>query len=194
MTRTHEDDIAVEEAPFSLGVPGRLEVKHINGRYGPFPVVWLTCPVGRFRVLDSWIEALDAGEYNGEFQVSEMSLYTYKQYGEQRTCIAAKVVDYQLDGYDENAVPEPELEQDPLENEADTVDPGTVRNPPQPAEGQDAQILLLRSFDNDWQFGDNYKIDKTLPSVDIIACCQALKALNYTFEVSSQSYRLVPEA
>jgi hypothetical protein len=193
MTHSHENDVTVEEMPFSLGIPGQLEVKRINGRYGLFPVVWLACPLGRFRVLDSWIEALDAGEYNGEFQVSEISLYTYKQYGEQRTCLAAKIIDYHLDGYDENAVPETELEQDPLENEAETVNPETVRNPPRFAEDQDAQIMLLRSFDDNWQFGDDYKIDKTLPRVDIIACRNALKALNYSFEVGTQSYRLTLE-
>ena len=55
---------------------------------------------------------------------------------------------------------------------------------------QDEAILLLQSFDGEWQYGADYKIDTTLPRTDIIACRNALKALNYIINVKTQRYRL----
>ena len=104
----------------------------------------------------------------------ELSLYGYRAYGEQRTCIAAKIAQYELDDYADSATPEPQWETDPLEEEAAVVDPGFSRELPQSAGGdQDEAILLLQSFDGDWQYGADYKIDTTLPRADIIACRNA---------------------
>ena len=175
----------------SVAIRGLLEIKQLNGRYGPFPVAWLDSPLGRFRINDSWIETLDAGEYRGTFHVYELSLYGYRAYGEQRTCIAAKIAWYELDDYADSATPEPQWETDPLEEEAAAVDPGFSRELPQSAGGdQDEAILLLQSFDGDWQYGADYKIDTTLPRADIIACRNALKALDYAIDVKTQRYRL----
>ena len=183
-----------QEAPDgaeSVAIRGLLEIKQLNGRYGPFPVAWLDSPLGRFRINDSWIETLDAGEYRGTFHAYELSLYGYRAYGEQRTCIAAKIAQYELDDYADSATPEPQWETDPLEEEAAVVDPGFSRELPQSAGGdQDEAILLLQSFDGDWQYGADYKIDTTLPRTDIIACRNALKALGYAIDVKTQRYRL----
>jgi len=183
-----------QEAPDgaeSVAIRGLLEIKQLNGRYGPFPVAWLDSPLGRFRINDSWIETLDAGEYRGTFHAYELSLYGYRAYGEQRTCIAAKIAQYELDDYADSATPEPQWETDPLEEEAAVVDPGFSRELSQSAGGdQDEAILLLQSFDGDWQYGADYKIDTTLPRTDIIACRNALKALGYAIDVKTQRYRL----
>lgn len=187
---TYTDQEAPDGAE-SVAIRGLLEIKQLNGRYGPFPVAWLDSPLGRFRINDSWIETLDAGEYRGTFHAYELSLYGYRAYGEQRTCIAAKIAQYELDDYADSATPEPQWETDPLEEEAAVVDPGFSRELPQSAGGdQDEAILLLQSFDGDWQYGADYKIDTTLPRTDIIACRNALKALNYIINVKTQRYRL----
>ena len=188
MTYTDQE---VPDGAESVAIRGLLEIKQLNGRYGPFPVAWLDSPLGRFRINDSWIETLDAGEYRGTFHAYELSLYGYRAYGEQRTCIAAKIAQYELDDYADSGTPEPQWETDPLEEEAAAVDPGFSRELPQSAGGdQDEAILLLQSFDGDWQYGADYKIDTTLPRADIIACRNALKALNYAIDVKTQSYRL----
>ena len=48
----------------------------------------------------------------------------------------------------------------------------------------------MQSFDGEWQYGADYKIDTTLPRTDIIACRNALKALGYAIDVKTQRYRL----
>ena len=188
MTYTDQE---VPDGAESVALTGILEIKQLNGRFGPFPVAWLDSPLGRFRINDSWIETLDPGEYRGTFHAYELSLYGYRAYGEQRTCIAAKIAQYELDDYADSATPEPQWETDPLEEEAAVVDPGFSRELSQSAGGdQDEAILLLQSFDGDWQYGADYKIDTTLPRTDIIACRNALKALGYAIDVKTQRYRL----
>jgi len=188
MTYTDQE---VPDGAESVALTGILEIKQLNGRFGPFPVAWLDSPLGRFRINDSWIETLDPGEYRGTFHAYELSLYGYRAYGEQRTCIAAKIAQYELDDYADSGTPEPQWETDPLEEEAAAVDPGFSRELPQSAGGdQDEAILLLQSFDGEWQYGDDYKIDTTLPRTDIIACRNALKALGYAIDVKTQRYRL----
>ena len=102
----------VPDGAESVAIRGLLEIKQLNGRYGPFPVAWLDSPLGRFRINDSWIETLDAGEYRGTFHAYELSLYGYRAYGEQRTCIAAKIAQYELDDYADSGTPEPQWEED----------------------------------------------------------------------------------
>ena len=187
MTYTDQE---VPDGAESVALTGILEIKQLNGRFGPFPVAWLDSPLGRFRINDSWIETLDPGEYRGTFHAYELSLYGYRAYGEQRTCILAKIAWYKLDDYADGGTPEPQWETDPLEEEAE-VDPEFRRESPQPADGdQDEAIMLLQSFDGEWQYGADYKIDTTLPRTDIIACRNALKALGYAIDVKTQRYRL----
>ena len=188
MTYTDQE---VPDGAESIALTGILEIKQLNGRFGPFPVAWLDSPLGRFRINDSWIETLDAGEYRGTFHAYELSLYGYRAYGEQRTCIAAKIAQYELDDYADSATPEPPMGHRPARRRRAVVDPGFSRELPQSAGGdQDEAILLLQSFDGDWQYGADYKIDTTLPRTDIIACRNALKALGYAIDVKTQRYRL----
>ena len=187
MTYTDQE---VPDGTESVALAGVLEIKQLNGRFGPFPVAWLDSPIGRFRINDSWIESLDPGEYRGTFHAYELALYGYRAFGEQRTCIAAKIAWYELDDYDaDSSAPEVQWETDPLEEEAE-LDPGFVREPPPAVTGeQDEAVVLLQSFDGDWQYGADYKIDTTLPRTDIIACRNALKALGYGIDVKTQCYR-----
>ena len=187
MTYTDQE---VPDGAESVALTGILEIKQLNGRFGPFPVAWLDSPLGHFRINDSWIETLDPGEYRGIFYAWELSLYGYRAFGEQRTCILAKIAWYELDDYADSGAAEPQWETDPLEEESTAVAPGFVREPPLPTDdGQDEAILLLQSFDGDWQYGADYKIDTTLPRTDIIACRNALKALGYSIDVKTQCYR-----
>lgn len=75
---------------------GTLHVKLISGRFGPFPVGTLYTTVGSFTVRDEWLQDLDEGEHEGVFQVAELLLYSYRAYGEQRTCIRAVISSYTL--------------------------------------------------------------------------------------------------
>lgn len=75
---------------------GTLHVKLVSGRFGPFPVGTLYTAVGSFTVRDEWLKALDEGEHEGVFNVAELLLYSYRAYGEQRTCIRAVIGSYTL--------------------------------------------------------------------------------------------------
>lgn len=75
---------------------GTLHIKFVNGRFGLFPVGTLYTAVGSFTVRDEWLQDLDEGEHEGVFQVAELLLYSYRAYGEQRTCIRAVIGSYTL--------------------------------------------------------------------------------------------------
>ena len=69
MTYTDQE---VPDGAESVALTGILEIKQLNGRFGPFPVAWLDSPLGHFRINDSWIETLDPGEYRGIFYAWEL--------------------------------------------------------------------------------------------------------------------------
>lgn len=92
------DEIAEATPDGQTLVPftGTLHIKFVNGRFGLFPVGTLYTAVGSFTVRDEWLQDLDEGEHEGVFQVAELLLYSYRAYGEQRTCIRAVIGSYTL--------------------------------------------------------------------------------------------------
>lgn len=192
-------------------VYGTLRVTYLNGRFGQFPVGSLETVIGTFTVRgDDWLEMLDAGEYEGEFCIAELSLYSYRAYGEQRTAIRAVIERYTLAGY-ETDIDEPvELIPDPVEEDMMPIAEDFQRTPPPKAvvpeteqstqsNEIDAQadnqedIALLRSFmdsDSQWQKGDDYRVDTTIGRANILKCRQILLSMGYQFDPINQMYRL----
>lgn len=99
---------------------GNLKVTYLHGRFGQFPVGNLETAIGTFTVRDSkddaWLENLSAGEYSGEFEITELSLYTYRAFSETRTCIRAEISSYHLDDFDDE-IEEVVHYPDPIEEE-----------------------------------------------------------------------------
>ena len=79
-----------------IAFAGTLHVKLVQGRFGPFPVGTLYTAIGAFTVRDEWLKSLSEGEFEGIFNVAELSLYSYRAYGEQRTTIRAIIGGYHL--------------------------------------------------------------------------------------------------
>lgn len=188
----------------TVRVSGTLRVTYLTGRFGKFPVGSLETAIGSFTVRgDDWLEMLDAGEYEGEFCIAGLSLYSYRAYGEQRTAIRAEVEHYTLAGY-ETDIDEPiELVPDPVEEDVIPVAEDFQRNPPPKevitetavsteADSQE-DIALLRSFinsDSHWQKGDDYRVDTTIGRANILKCRQILLSMGYKFDPMQQVYRL----
>ena len=180
-----------------ISVQGTLKIKYINGTYGLFPVGSLETSVGTFAVRDTkenaWLETLDAGEYPGTFDISELSLYTYRAFGEARTSIRAEIASYQLEGYDREVEEDAHYGHDPLEEEGDIPETFSRQFADDHVAGDDtdedgnAQVELLAGYaGGDWQYGDDYRIDTTIGRVNILECRKALLALGYVFDPPRQ--------
>ena len=181
---------------------GTLKIKYINGAYGLFPVGSLETAIGTFAVRDSrdnaWLETLVAGEYPGTFEISELSLYTYRAFGEARTSIKAEIASYQLEGYEDEVEEDVHYGHDPLEDEDDIPESFTrpsadtkTADEPETADDGNAQVDLLTDYAGyDWQYGDDYRIDSTIGRVKILECQKALRDLGYTFDPPRQIWSL----
>mgnify|MGYP000849324800 CR=1 FL=1 len=180
-------------------INGTLNISYRNGRYGSFPVGTLRCALGTFTVRDSkddaWLETFEAGDYDGTFAVSELSLYYYLAYGsELRVCMRAHVAAYRLAGYSEHATTAdftPEPLPDPLEEEG-VVEADFNRDAEPYAADLDDLGQLLRSFAGagceDWQIGQPYRIDTSIGRPNISRCRKALTALGYRYNMAEQCY------
>lgn len=183
-------------------IRGTLRVRYVRGRYGDFPVGELETAIGTFAVRDSkdnaWLETLEAGEYLGDFEISELSLYSYKSFGELRTSIRAEIAAYHFDGYDDEVEQTPQLAQDPLEEEEGAIPDSFSRDTLSSVDdsddeddsGENPHVVLLASFDEDWRYGDAYRIDTTIGRANIVQCRNALTALGYRFDAPSQHWYL----
>ena len=186
-------------------INGTLNISYRNGRYGSFPVGTLRCALGTFTVRDSkddaWLETFEAGDYDGTFAVSELSLYYYLAYGsELRVCMRAHVAAYRLAGYSEHAATAdftPEPLPDPLEEEG-VVDADFNRDAEPYAADLDDLGQLLRSFAGagceDWQIGQPYRINTSIGRPNISHCRKALTALGYRYNMAEQCYYPAPPA
>lgn len=182
----------------SVSLQGNLKVTYLHGRFGQFPVGVLETPIGTFAVRDSkddaWLENLSAGEYSGEFEITELSLYTYRVFGEARTCIRAEVSSYRLNDFDDE-IEEVTHYLDPIEEEGEVPDSFSRESEDYDEDGdtQDEQISLLLSFLEagcNWSIGDDYRIDTTIGRSNIVDCRKALINLGYVFDPLTQIWHL----
>ncbi|MCB1733690.1 MAG: DUF3275 family protein [Gammaproteobacteria bacterium] len=94
---------------------GSLRVRRINGRNGEFAVGTLSTSIGKFVVKDPELDQYDAGEYEGDFGITEVAPRSYFTDGrlvvEMRAFLAFMVINTK----DEDVVDEPPVEMDPIE-------------------------------------------------------------------------------
>ncbi len=143
-------------------VRGTLELIFRNGPYGAFPVGTLKSNIGTFACRDEWLEALDEGSYEGEFDLSEIKLCSYptKNYVPEIRCYNRAFVQQQrFDNMSDEVEPtEFEFLDDPiLEGKPVVPEPIQVKKPlPQEDEDDDLpdwlkddKPSLPKLFDND---------------------------------------------
>ncbi len=114
-------------------VEGRLDVIFRNSVNGPFPVATLHLPFGSYACRDKWLETIDTGSYEGEFEINSIGLDSYMTRGpikELRGFIKVSVNNYVLDSMTEE-VPSFEyddIDADPI-NDDDTITNSQIQKP-----------------------------------------------------------------
>jgi hypothetical protein len=104
---------------FSICLPGTLTVKKHTGTYRTFTVGELVTPLADFKVIDKWVEQLDAGTYEGDFWISRLEPTSRNWRTRVFIEIQARVLDYRLKEAEEPTTSDGATfpERDPLEDE-----------------------------------------------------------------------------
>lgn len=115
-------------------IEGRIDLIFREGINGPFPVGTLHLPFGSFACRDSWLETLDTGSYEGEFEIDEIGLRSYMTRGdvkELRGFIQASVSNYVLDTMTDevSSFEYDDIDADPINDDDNTVTKSQVQKP-----------------------------------------------------------------
>lgn len=130
-----------------IKIPGRLSVRTIHGRNGPFNVGRLCTPIGEFVIKDPQLDQFSEGVFEGEFLLIEIRPASYFTSGRLVVEVRAKVGEMLLT--DDGMLVTPygprfdSAEVDPLEEEATSpppVTPSTAEAPTDPATHPAAQV------------------------------------------------------
>lgn len=105
-------------------VRAKLDIIFRNGPYGKFPVGTLRSNIGTFACNDKWLETLDAGSYEGQFDIDLIRLRHYRTTRftpEFRFYLQAVICAYHLDSMsDEVEDSEYEMASDPMLDEMES--------------------------------------------------------------------------
>lgn len=197
-----------------IKIPGRLSVKTIHGRNGPFNVGRLATSLGEFTVKDPQLDQFSEGVFEGEFLVEQIRPASYIAGGRMVVEIRAKVGEMLLsdDGVLVTPSSEPHFdsaELDPLEEATQSgplpaEPPGEPSPPPsvtseaaeesglQPSQGPDMQGHMqdpdAALFGHLWPIANTVKLDPTIDRGLFRQQCQRLKELGYQFQGRTQTW------
>lgn len=119
-----------------INVPGRLTVRTIHGRNGPFNVGRLATSIGEFVIKDSQLDQFQEGQFSGQFLILEIRPASYFAGGRLVVEVRAKVGEMMLaDNGELMSQSGPHFdsaELDPLEEEASSQPSSTSPVSPQP--------------------------------------------------------------
>jgi len=122
-----------------IKIPGRLTVRTIHGRNGPFNVGRLAASIGEFVIKDPQLDQFSEGVFEGEFLLLEIRPASYFAGGRLVVEVRAKVGEMLLteDGMlvTQHGPHFDSAEMDPLEEEAAPVPP-VPPAPPAPGSGE----------------------------------------------------------
>ena len=122
-----------------IKIPGRLTVRTIHGRNGPFNVGRLAASIGEFVIKDPQLDQFSEGVFEGEFLLLEIRPASYFASGRLVVEVRAKVGEMLLteDGMlvTQHGPRFDSAEMDPLEEEAAPVPP-VPPAPPAPGSGE----------------------------------------------------------
>lgn len=186
-----------------ISIEGRLMIKIINGRNGPFRVGSLNSDIGEFAVKDKLLDQYDEGSYRGLFTISKIFSSTYST--GSRLVVEVRAVLENISLANVDAI-EPEqhesLEQDPLDEEKDgnlettehslepTDSDGLIE--PIDSEDEDQSDLTAEELSDKklfgllWPLQDSFKLDPTVSRVTFREQRERLKSLNYKFNPIGQ--------
>lgn len=154
---------------------GSLDIIFRKSINGPFPVGTLHTELGSFACRDKWLETLDSGTYQGDFDITEITLSGYmtkRPHREQRTFIKAVVSAYYLDSIDEQSddFEMSNLDDPMLDEMVTSTPPQLIESSPLPipqwVEAKDNEVpemvLFIRGqlqstgYDAEWQDGQPF--------------------------------------
>ncbi|MGP3790506.1 DUF3275 family protein [Pseudomonas sp. B392_1p] len=201
---------------FTITVPGKLAVRKIHGRNGPFNVGHLVTPIGKFAVKDAMLEQYPEGKYDGEFVISYIDVKAYPSGGGFRLENRATLDSMALSGIDKLSRAEARAisnqEVDPLDEELgiQPAMPATAP-PPEPAPVQASKDPLIDTTpfgvetpsaavaasdgpDSDdaalfgllWPLEESVKLDSTIDRRTLRAQIARLSQLGYALDFKSQ--------
>jgi len=188
---------------------GTLLVSVINGRHGPFNVAKLITSFGEFVIKDSRIEQFHAGEYEGEFFLSNIYPGSYCAGGRLVVEVRALLgeITFNDNGHAAQGE-EPSFHTDPLDEESPVaVDPipdslpeplpskivkkadSKARTYSVPQFSADAEVeddeLLFAEY---WPLSDSVKLDPTQPRELLRKQAARLNVLGYEFTATTQTF------
>jgi hypothetical protein len=188
-----------------ISIEGRLMIKIINGRNGPFRVGSLLSDIGEFAVKDKILDQYDEGSYRGLFTISKIFSSTYST--GSRLVVEVRAVLENISLANVDAI-EPEqhesLEQDPLDEEKDenlevtkpdhSIEPTDSDGLIEPIDSEDEdhndltpeELSDKKLFGLLWPLQDSFKLDPTVSRVTFREQRERLKSLNYKFNPIGQ--------
>lgn len=188
-----------------ISIEGRLMIKIINGRNGPFRVGSLLSDIGEFAVKDKILDQYDEGSYKGLFTISKIFSSTYST--GSRLVVEVRAVLENISLANVDAI-EPEqheyLEQDPLDEEKDenleatnlghSIEPADSDGLIEPVDSEDEdqndltpeELSDKKLFGLLWPLQESFKLDPTVSRVTFREQRERLKSLNYKFNPIGQ--------
>ncbi len=196
-----------------ISVAGRLIIKIINGRHGPFRVGTLQTDVGDFAVKDQLLDQYDEGSYQGMFDIRKIFSSTYSTGSRLVVEVRAVLENIALENVDST---EPDafasLEQDPLDEELDSQAVGKTSSQTGAIETESDETADVESsvsiqadstdclssedgkegdpdaalFGVLWPLQDSFKLDPTVDRSMFRQQRERLKVLGYRFKPVGQ--------
>ena len=200
-----------------IKIPGRLTVRTIHGRNGPFNVGRLAASIGEFVIKDPQLDQFSEGVFEGEFLLLEIRPASYFAGGRLVVEVRAKVGEMLLteDGMlvTQHGPRFDSAEMDPLEEEAAPAPPapsmsgpGEPMAPPAPppqvdaGEGPGPQAPETHAAGREanpdaelfgllWPLGQSVKLDPTVDRALFRRQVSRLKELGYRFQAPTQTWQ-----
>ena len=179
---------------------GEINVRTIDGRYGPFNVGTLKTDIGEFAIKDKVLEELSEGSYEARCVIDQIRPNGFLMGNRFAVELLASLYDVDLlqDEADASAS-QAIVEIDPVEEEL-TEQPGS-REPGEqadvPAEAMlgdkklgDEQCDARELFGHLWPCGDSVQLDPTIDRVSLRAQIHYLKQQGYQYQASSKAWFL----
>ncbi|MGO2241114.1 MAG: DUF3275 family protein [Halomonas sp.] len=176
-----------------IKIPGRLLVKTIHGRHGPFNVGRLATSIGEFVIKDPQLEQFSEGQFSGEFLVLEIRPASYFAGGRLVVEVRARVGEMLLsdNGVLVSQSDKPHFDSseiDPLEEEASShqVPETAPQNvPPVQNETNNPDMKLFGLL---WPLGNTVKLDPTIERAIFRSQVSRLKDMGYQFQSKTQTW------
>ncbi|NOY73899.1 MAG: DUF3275 family protein [Gammaproteobacteria bacterium] len=174
---------------------GVLTIRTIQGRNGPFNVGRLITDLGEFAVKDTLLEQYEEGQYEGDFNVTQIFPSSYLAGGRFVVEVRATIKSLNLDGVDDLKPEDKEVaaEADPVDSQPKSTEVVVSEQTDQPAEvntesekndhdgGNDEAL-----FDSLWPLGTQVKLDPTVDRLKFRLQRNRLKDLGYAFDPREQ--------